>query len=281
MKVCNRTNCVIKRLHQEEKIMHTQWFFEENLIYPLKAETKESAITQLADLLYKNGCVRDTFNEAILARESEFPTGLPIPEMGVAIPHTDCKHVIKPAIAVGKLETPIVFCSMGGESDEFVSVGLILMLAIPNKDEVMDMLQNLMGIIRDREFIINLRESTNRNDVISILDSKLNSRESNNRKEEKIADKSTPSENVVVQVTHPVGLHARPASLFVQTAKKFDSAITISKDGCSVNAKSIIKLLALVVKRGDVITIKATGKDATQALTELKELVESDFGGIE
>lgn len=262
-------------------MIHTQWFFDENLIFPLKAETKESAITQLADLLYKNGYVRDTFTEAILARESEYPTGLPIPEMGVAIPHTDSKHVIKPAIAVGKLETPIDFCSMGGDADEFVSVGLILMLAIPNKDEVMDMLQKLMGIIRDREFIVTLRESINRNEVISILDSKLNSREGSNRKEEKITDKSTPSENVVVKVTHPVGLHARPASLFVQTAKKFDSKITIAKDDYYVNAKSIIKLLALAVKRDDVITIKATGNDAPQALKELKELVESDFGGIE
>lgn len=262
-------------------MIHTQWFFDENLIFPLKAETKESAITQLADLLYKNGYVRDTFIEAILARESEFPTGLPIPEMGVAIPHTDSKHVIKPAIAVGKLETPIDFCNMGGDSGEIVSVGLILMLAIPNKDDVMDMLQKLMGIIRDREFIVILRELINRNEVISILDSKLNSREINDRKEEKITDKSTPSENVVVKVTNPVGLHARPASLFVQTAKKFDSTITIAKDDYSVNAKSIIKLLSLVVKRGDIITIKATGKDALQALKELKELVESDFGGIE
>lgn len=262
-------------------MIHAQWFFDDNLLFPLKAETRESAISQLADLLYKNGYVRETFNEAILARESEFPTGLPIPEMGVAIPHTDSKHVIKPAIAIGRLEKPIEFNSMGGDSGEIVSVGLILMLAIPNKDEVMDMLQKLMGIIRDREFIVLLRESKNRNEVVDILDSKLNSGEIVDRKEDKITDKSGPSEKVVVKITHPVGLHARPASLFVQTAKKFDSKITISKDDHCVNAKSIINLLSLVVVRGDIVILSATGKDAPQALKELKELVESDFGGIE
>lgn len=262
-------------------MIHTQWFFDKNLIFPLNAETKESAITQLADLMYKNGYVRDTFKEAILSRESEYPTGLPIPDLGVAIPHTDSKHVIKPAIAVGKLETPIDFYNMGGDSGEIVSVGLILMLAIPNKDDVMDMLQKLMGIIRDREFIISIRESKNRDEVISILDCKLNSNEKKYLREEKTTDNAIPSENVLVKVTHPVGLHARPASIFVQTAKKFDSKISIAKEDCFVNAKSIIRVLSLVVKSGDFITIRATGNDSLQALKELKDLVESDFGGVE
>ena len=78
-------------------------------------------------------------------------------------------------------------------------------------------------------------------------------------------------------VRHEVGLHARPAALFVQAAKKFESAITICKDDMEVNAKSILSILTLGVNQNTVITIKADGEDEEQALSTLLELVESNF----
>jgi phosphotransferase system HPr (HPr) family protein len=84
-------------------------------------------------------------------------------------------------------------------------------------------------------------------------------------------------------VTHKVGLHARPASLFVQTAKKFVSAITVqdlSTGSKIVNAKSIIHILSLGVQQGHEIQLQATGADAEEAIQSLQALVQSNFGEV-
>jgi len=81
-------------------------------------------------------------------------------------------------------------------------------------------------------------------------------------------------------VHHKVGLHARPAALFVQTAKKFKSAVKVRKDSMEVDAKSILLILTLAVNQGSTITIKADGEDEQEAVKALQTLVESDFGEV-
>ncbi|HAY83902.1 MAG TPA: HPr family phosphocarrier protein [Chloroflexi bacterium] len=85
-----------------------------------------------------------------------------------------------------------------------------------------------------------------------------------------------PEKNVIVQ--HKVGLHARPASVFVQTASKFSSTITVSCEGRNANAKSILNVLTLGAHQGAEITIAAEGEDAEEALSTLVGLVENNFG---
>lgn len=81
-----------------------------------------------------------------------------------------------------------------------------------------------------------------------------------------------------ITVVHEVGLHARPASLFVQKAKQFTSEIRVKCGETMANAKSIMSILTLGVNRGSVITIYAQGDDEDQALADLVALVESNFG---
>lgn len=83
---------------------------------------------------------------------------------------------------------------------------------------------------------------------------------------------------VTLVVQHKVGLHARPAALFVQTAKKFKSDITVRKDEREANAKSILSILTLGANQGAVLTIKANGEDEDCAVRALQDLVESNFG---
>jgi len=85
-----------------------------------------------------------------------------------------------------------------------------------------------------------------------------------------------PEKNVIVQ--HKVGLHARPASVFVQTASKFSSTITVSCEDRRANAKSILNVLTLGAHQGAEITIAAEGEDAEEALSTLVGLVENNFG---
>jgi phosphotransferase system HPr (HPr) family protein len=84
-----------------------------------------------------------------------------------------------------------------------------------------------------------------------------------------------------VVVTHKVGLHARPASMFVQTANKFKSQIKVqnlTSNGNLVDAKSIIMVLTLGVMKDHEILIQAEGPDGDAALAALKTLVENNFG---
>ena len=81
-----------------------------------------------------------------------------------------------------------------------------------------------------------------------------------------------------VIVNHKVGLHARPASTFVQTAAKFTSDITVSCEDRNANAKSILTVLTLGAHKGAEITISAEGADAEEAVNALVELVENNFG---
>ena len=73
-------------------------------------------------------------------------------------------------------------------------------------------------------------------------------------------------------VKNETGLHARPASLFVQKAAKYKSTIKVKKDGKEANAKSIISVLSLGASFGSEITIIADGPDAEEAVAGLVEL---------
>jgi phosphotransferase system HPr (HPr) family protein len=86
---------------------------------------------------------------------------------------------------------------------------------------------------------------------------------------------------ITLTVRHKVGLHARPAALFVQTAKQFNCDIQVSHDQGQTNAKSILGVLSLGARQGTVITISAEGEDADRALAELEALVRDNFGEIE
>jgi phosphotransferase system HPr (HPr) family protein len=75
-----------------------------------------------------------------------------------------------------------------------------------------------------------------------------------------------------------VGLHARPASVFVREASKFKSVITVIHGNKWANAKSILSVLTLGANQGAVISIRAEGEDAEDALKALMALNESNYG---
>jgi phosphocarrier protein HPr len=86
---------------------------------------------------------------------------------------------------------------------------------------------------------------------------------------------------ITLTVHNKVGLHARPAAVFVQTAKQFSSDVKVTHGEREANAKSILGVLTLGANQGAVVTIRAEGDDAEQALAALEALVESNFGEAE
>ncbi|MFZ5767153.1 MAG: dihydroxyacetone kinase phosphoryl donor subunit DhaM [Bacillota bacterium] len=83
---------------------------------------------------------------------------------------------------------------------------------------------------------------------------------------------------VVVTVSNPLGLHARPAARFVQAAARFRSDISVrnlTKNSAAVDAKGIVQVLSLAVEKGEEIAISAEGPDQDEALSTLKRIIES------
>ncbi|HAE62777.1 MAG TPA: phosphocarrier protein HPr [Eubacteriaceae bacterium] len=81
-----------------------------------------------------------------------------------------------------------------------------------------------------------------------------------------------------VTILNATGLHARPASMFVQEAGKYKSEVNVIKEGKKINAKSIMGIMAGGISKGTVLTIEAEGEDAQAAVDALVALVESKFG---
>ena len=80
-----------------------------------------------------------------------------------------------------------------------------------------------------------------------------------------------------VTVKNEVGLHARPATYFIQKANEFKCGIWVEKDERRVNAKSLLGVLSLGIVGGTTIRIIADGADEEQAVSGLVKLVESGF----
>ncbi len=93
-----------------------------------------------------------------------------------------------------------------------------------------------------------------------------------------------PANEITLTIVNEIGLHARPAALFVQTASRFQSDIRVrnlTAGSSAVSAKSMFGVLSLGAQKGHQVAISAEGPDATEALEALRQLVESGFGEME
>jgi phosphocarrier protein len=80
-----------------------------------------------------------------------------------------------------------------------------------------------------------------------------------------------------ITVLNRLGLHARPAAMFVRIASRYRSEIWVSKEGEEVNGKSIMGLMMLAAGQGSKLRIRCEGPDAAKAMAELEELINARF----
>lgn len=78
-------------------------------------------------------------------------------------------------------------------------------------------------------------------------------------------------------IPNKLGLHARPAALFVHEAARFKSQIMVNKEGLEINGKSVMGLMLLAAEHGARVKIKADGPDEKQAIEAIAKLFESKF----
>ncbi len=142
-----------------EKKDQESFDISENLILVnAKATFKEEILNNLSKLLYKYGYVKESFNQALLEREGSYPTGLQASVAGVAIPHTDAKHVIKPALAIATLNTPVLFKAMDDPAKE-IPVELVIVMAIKEPELQLQALQRIMKIIQNANSLRKIQQA--------------------------------------------------------------------------------------------------------------------------
>jgi phosphocarrier protein HPr len=80
-----------------------------------------------------------------------------------------------------------------------------------------------------------------------------------------------------IAIINRLGLHARPAAMFVRIASRYRSEVWVSKEGEEVNGKSIMGLMMLAAGQGSKLRLRCEGPDADKALEELEQLIKSKF----
>ncbi|WP_010233154.1 PTS sugar transporter subunit IIA [Clostridium arbusti] len=131
------------------------FFSEEIAFFNQSYNNKEDALKKLADEFLTKGLVKDTFFQAVIDREKGYPTGLNINGIGVAIPHTDGIHIIKPQIGFMSLKEPVIFKDMVDDKHG-IEVNTIFMLGLLKSEQQIEMLQKLIALFQDEVLLKNV-----------------------------------------------------------------------------------------------------------------------------
>ena len=149
---------ILDSIHLDEKLVAMN----------IEVQDKFEALDLLSDYLKKEGRVSHQFDVAIKRREDEYPTGLKLEHIGVAIPHTDIDYVYEQSMAIGILENPVSFTVMGTENDT-VAVSIIFMLAIKEPHTQLEFLQALVEIFQDDWKLLSLVECRTPAEVVAVF----------------------------------------------------------------------------------------------------------------
>lgn len=139
----------------------------------LKAESVQSAIEQLGQLLVADQAITPGYIEEVLVREHEFPTGLDFGHIKIAIPHaTSGSYVLHTAIAIGRVEKPLVFYSME-DNERALAVEIICLLAISDPLKHLEMLKKIISIFQDKAVSTAMLSAESADGLYAIFDKTL------------------------------------------------------------------------------------------------------------
>ncbi|WP_174614832.1 PTS sugar transporter subunit IIA [Virgibacillus ihumii] len=151
----------------------SELFFDESVILlDVDCTTKEEVLSEMSQNLCDKGLVKESFCNAVIAREGEFATGLPTKTAAVAIPHTDVEHVNQKVISIAVLKQPVEFGVMG-DPDATVPVKIVFLLAMNESHSQLSLLQNLMQIFQDEETLPAIINASDKTEIKAMVDQNL------------------------------------------------------------------------------------------------------------
>ena len=135
--------------------------FDEKIIaVGMKAGNADDAIRKLGRLMDAAGFVTEDYADDVIARERDFPTGLPTQPISVAIPHADPDNVNIDSIAIAVLKDPVDFVQMGSNGKIQLSVSIVFMLALQDFKRQTAVIRDLIAMIQNKELIQKIKNSS-------------------------------------------------------------------------------------------------------------------------
>lgn len=138
--------------------------FRNLILRDVEAANAEEAIRKVGQRFYDEGFVKDTYIDAVVAREKNYATGLQLADIAVAMPHTDPQHVNRPGVCIAQLKHPVGFEHMG-DPDTKVQAEMLFMMAIKNPDEQVELLQKVLGVFQQPEVVAAFRAAKNEDEL--------------------------------------------------------------------------------------------------------------------
>lgn len=134
----------------------------------LECKDAIQVLEKLGSTIYQEGMVTEQYTEGLIKREKDFPTGLDIKGIGVAMPHTGADLVKEDGFAVAVLKKPVKFRQMGTD-DRQIDVQLVFIPVIREICQYMEKLQDILKIIRDRKILEKLLAASDKEEIIRII----------------------------------------------------------------------------------------------------------------
>ncbi|KZM54309.1 PTS sugar transporter subunit IIA [Aeribacillus sp. FSL K6-2848] len=138
------------------------------IIKDLDVSNQKELFETIGQALMEDKIVKDGFIEALLKREKEYPTGLPV-NPGVAIPHTDGTLVNEDRLVFATLKNPVTFAEMGGSDENIIDIHIVILMAIKDGKKHLETLRQLIDSIKKEEFIKGLFNSKNSDEMETII----------------------------------------------------------------------------------------------------------------
>ena len=139
----------------------------------LEVKSRDEIMEAIGGKLIESGYCKSSYVQALKDREVDFPTGIDIDGVGVAMPHTDVSHVNRAGIAIATLKEPVTFIHMATD-DTPVPVNVVFMLAMEDSGRHLKKIQDILGVIQDKKTLEKIMAAENAEEVIGIIKEKEN-----------------------------------------------------------------------------------------------------------
>ena len=141
----------------------------EDVLLDVDADSCEEVLHTVSSHLLDEGKVKQSYEEHLIDREREYPTGLALGDINVAIPHTDYQYANTTQLLVATLRKPVEWHNME-DSDETILVSAVVLSVFDKPEHQLEALQQIIGVLQNQELVARIVASDSAQQVIELFD---------------------------------------------------------------------------------------------------------------
>jgi len=147
------------------------------IVIRINQTSRNMVLDELSSQAIKAGYAKEGFDEALIKRENNYPTGLHLEKMDIAIPHADAEWTVKSSLTIGILDSPVEFRPMGEIGDPILAE-IVFLLTIKNPKEHIDFLRVFTSLMSESDLLKDLKKTGDPKKILELLQSGLPKRKS-------------------------------------------------------------------------------------------------------